>query len=127
MKKDQVDLFEKINGQMEALYDEIGALSKKSPNDAANKFKLNFVNKVLDEANSLLGPRYKPFPDFDSFNEDELPTNSDVTMILAQYLNCLEKLRSDNIKQTGFNSWSWILEDPREKIETASPKKLRVK
>jgi hypothetical protein len=37
MKKDQVDLFEKINGQMEALYDEIGALSKKSPNDAANK------------------------------------------------------------------------------------------
>lgn len=97
MTKQEVDTFEKVNGQLEALHSEIGALSKKSQNDALNKFKLKFVNQILDEANKILGDNYKPFPDFSIFDEDEIPSNSDATMVISQYLGCMEKLRNDNI------------------------------
>ena len=97
MKRKDVDRFEKTVAQLEALHSEISVLSKKSPNDGLNEFKLRLVNSVLQEANSLLGDTYKPFPDFLAFDRDAVPSNSDVTFILAQYLNCMEKLRSDNI------------------------------
>jgi hypothetical protein len=97
MKQEEVDLFEKVQSQLEGLHSEIGALSKKSQNDALNKFKLKFVNQILVEANKILGKNYKPFSDFELFNEDEIPSNSDATMIISQYLGCMEQLRTDNI------------------------------
>ena len=123
MEKREVDLFEKIYGQMEALHTEISALSKKSPNDAVNKFKLKFINRVIEEANGLLKEEYKPFTDFDFFGEDDVPTNSDVSMIIAQYLNCLEKLRSDNIG-IYHGSWCWVIDGRQTDIRTSYPKKL---
>lgn len=130
MRREEVDLFEKVNGQLEALHAEILALSKKSPNDGVNKFKLKFVNRVLDQANDLLEDKYRPFADFESFEEDDVPSNSDVTMILAQYLNCMEKLRSDNIADVGLfgqDNWVWIIEDQETKIRVAPPKKLKAR
>lgn len=97
MTRQQVDNFEKTQSQLEALHSEISALSRKSQNDALSKFKLKFVNQVLSEANLLLDNKYKPFPNFDIFDEDEIPTNSDVAMVISQYLCCMEKLRGDNI------------------------------
>ena len=98
MTEDEIQRFEKIHGQFEGLHKEIGILSKKSPNDAINKFKLLFINKLLEEAHEVLDVNQRPFDGFDSFDEDQMPTNSDVTMIFEQYLYCFEKLRSDNIK-----------------------------
>ncbi|MCH7927479.1 MAG: hypothetical protein IID03_05765 [Candidatus Dadabacteria bacterium] len=126
MNANEVDLFEKNYAQMQALFDEISNLSKKSPNDAVNKFKLNFINRVLNEANTLLKEKYTPFPDFTGFEEDELPTNSDVTMILLQYINCLEKLRSDNLATYG-GTWYWVIDGQRSDNRTGLPKKLRLK
>jgi hypothetical protein len=97
MKQEEINFFEKVQSQLESLHLEIGALSKKSQNDALNKFKLKFVNQILVEANKILGENYKPFPDFEIFNEDEIPSNSDATMVISQYLGCMEKLRTDNI------------------------------
>ena len=124
MNKKGVDLFEKIYGQMEALHSEVSILSRKNPNDGVNKFKLKFINKVIDEANGLLKDEYKPFGDFDFFEEDDVPTNSDVNMIIAQYLNCLEKLRCDNIG-IHHGVWCWVIEGKQTDIRTSSPKKLK--
>ena len=65
MKREEVNTFEKLQAQLEGLHTEISSLSKKSQNDALNKFKLKFVNQILSEANLLLGEKYKPFNDFD--------------------------------------------------------------
>lgn len=54
MTVDDIDKFEKVQGQLEGLLSEIAVLAKKSPNDGVNKFKLNFINKVLKEANNIL-------------------------------------------------------------------------
>lgn len=128
MKLADVHLFEKIHVQMEALHAEIGALSKKSPNDALNKFKLKLINGLMQEANGLLTGEYKPLEGFEVFNEDDIPTNSDVTMVLAQYLNCLEKLRADNIQQKEFSSsWYWVVSNRLSDVQTAPPQKLQEK
>lgn len=132
MKREDIDKFEKVQGQLHGLLSEVAVLAKKSPNDGVNKFKLNFINQVLKEANAVLGEKYIPMASFSLFNEEDLPSNSDVTFILSQYLSCFEKLRVDNIKQdtitVGFNSriaWVWVVSDKNTTIETTSPQKLR--
>lgn len=126
MTKNDVDLFEKLHAQLEGLYAEISALSKKSPTDGINKFKLKFINHILIELNKFLKGEYRPFLDFETFEEDDLPTNSDVILILSQYLNCMEKLRADNI-HLDMGRWYWIADGGKSSIRTAPPAKIKEK
>jgi hypothetical protein len=126
MTKQEVDNFEKLQAQLEGLHNEISALSKKSQNDALNKFKLKFVNKIIADSNELLGENYKPFSDFETFEENDMPTNSDVAMMLTQYLSCFEKLRADNVKQERLN-WFWVIDGKQSDIKTVMPKKIKEK
>lgn len=134
MKKNEVDEFEKIVAQVHGLYEELSILSKKSPNDAVNKFKLGFVNSLLDASNTFLGVRYVPFPDFSRFDVDVVPQNSDVVFILSQYLGCFEKFRSDNVVRRGGGMWYWKVkpekgdvpsDDGWVYVSTVKPKGLR--
>ncbi len=73
-----------------------------------------------------MGPRYRPFSDFEDFSPDEMPSNSDVSFILSQYIECAEKFRADNIWQE-YSSWYWRLDDAEDEeawIRTPAPKKL---
>jgi hypothetical protein len=124
MKIDEINKFEKVTTQLNSLYEELSALSKKSQNDALNKFKLKFVNLALQEANNLLGAKYKPFGDFEKFDDEDLPTNSDVTMMLGQYLSCIEKLRADNI-QMRHGNWYWLANGKESDIRTSRPNKIK--
>lgn len=118
-----ISKFEKTNAQLEGIFIEVGALSKKKPDDAINKFKLNFINQIIKEANEILGEENLPFVDFNEFEEEDMPSNSDVVIILSQYLNCLEKLRADNI--TAYSGrWYWTNNGHRTEIRTAAPKKI---
>ena len=129
MNRDDLDRFEKIVGQISSVYDEISILSKKSPADAVNKFKLRFVNELLSDSNNLLGDQHRRFADFKAFDVDDMPQNSDVVFILGQYLECFEKLRVDNVVlQHG--TWYWSIEDEqapdgRNLVRTSKPKRLR--
>jgi hypothetical protein len=132
MNTAEINQFEKVQGQLEGLLSEITVLSKKSPNDVINKFKLKFINEIILGGNNVLGKAYKPLDSFEQFDEDELPSNSDVTFILSQYLNCFEKLRADNIyrerKYDGskyFHEWYWALGKDSSDIKTAPPKKIK--
>jgi hypothetical protein len=126
MKLVEVEKLEKVSGQMDGLHKEISALTRKSPNDAVNKFKLKFINAALTEANLLLGSEYKPFYKFEQFDSDDLPSNSDVTFIIGQYIEELERKRADNLKFE-LGDWIYKLSDSREKIITGPPKKLNEK
>jgi len=97
MTKEDVILFQKIELQIDGLYKEIGLLSKKNPNDVVNTFKLKFINQSLKDANYLLGS-IKPYADFDVFDIDEIPTTSDVVLMLEQYITALKSLKTKNTK-----------------------------
>ncbi len=85
--------YERLRGQLKTFYDEVTHLSKKSPDGAMNKFKLKFINATLKSATALLGDRYRPFAEFEVFADDELPTTSDVGMMLAQYLESMDRFK----------------------------------
>jgi len=122
MKASDVNFFEKVKGQLQQLQNEISVLSKSKPDNAINKFKLGFINEKLGEANTILTGEFAPFKDFTIFDVDNLPTNSDVVMILSQYLDCLEAWRCANIHESAYNCY-WNV--TKEKIETEGPSRYR--
>ena len=124
MKRKDIDTFEKLSGQLQGIYEEISTLSKKNPNDAVNTFKLRFINKLIEESNVFLSLKYRPFEDFDRFDEDNMPQNSDVVFILSQYLQCFEKLRLDNIQET-YGVWYWNIDDKGAPKKTSKPQNLK--
>jgi hypothetical protein len=115
-----VSQFEKCQSQVDGLYAETSQLAKKSPNDGVNKFKLKFINQTLELCSGLLGDQYKPFSEFTVFSDEELPTTSDVVLMLSQYAIALEKFRDDNISFIQ-NSWQWLVSDGAV-IGTTMPK-----
>lgn len=122
MTLEDVVLFQKVESQIRGLYKEIGLLSKKNPNDIVNKFKLKFINQSIKDANYLLSET-KPYTDFHLFDEDEIPTTSDVVLILEQYITALVNLKSLNIKyKIAESDWGttnqgfWIIDGKISKI-----------
>lgn len=77
-----------VLNQVRTLKYEFQALSSKKPNDLLNNFKVKYVNRTLADANRVLDED-KPYKDFDQFCDEELPTNSDVLMMLSLYLDKL--------------------------------------
>lgn len=123
---DDVENLEKVIGQLLAAHSEIAMLAKKSPSDTLNSFKLKMINRVIKNSNSVLGSRYKPFEDFEQFDDDDLPSNSDVTMILAQYMEEAERFRSDNVMQQ-FGRWYYVVEGATSEIRSGPPSKVSKK
>lgn len=115
----QVATFDRLKSQLGALYDEISALSKKTPDGAINKFKLGILNEKLTEANELLGEDSKPSKQFTVFDVDSLPSNSDVVMMLSQYRDALETWRSGRVHKEGYE-WEWNT-DEGSSISTDRP------
>ena len=83
--------------QMVDLYEELSILSKKSPDGLVNRFKLKYVNQILERANDILKSDNIPFTDFSIFNSDDMPTNSDVVLMLSQYLRCLSRIKGNDL------------------------------
>ena len=55
------------------------------------------INSIIAVGNSLLGQSYRPVAGFEAFDEDELPSTSDVTFVVAQYLEEIRRFRTDHI------------------------------
>lgn len=121
--KESIERLEKLVGQLQGLYAEIGSLAKKSPNDAVNSFKLKLINRVLAMGNDVLGKKYKPFEDFDQFDPDDAPSTSDVTMVIAQYMEEAERFRSDNVVND-FNGWYYVIDGQASEVRSGPPTKI---
>jgi len=124
MKAKDVDFFEKVKGQLHQLHNEISVLSKSKPDNPINKFKLGFINEKLTEANKILTGEFKPFKDFTMFNTEELPTNSDIVMVLSQYLDCLEAWRSAQVWHVSGQGYRWKADDNTD-IKAEPPSRYR--
>jgi hypothetical protein len=95
--------FEQLKVQLKTFYDELSLLSKKAPDGKLNKFKLKFLNDTLKKINAILGATHRPFPDFEVFADDELPSNSDAVLILSHYLKCLTQFFTDHSDKVGMD------------------------
>lgn len=99
--REDIETLEKTVGQLQAVHREVALLSRKSPNDAVNLFKLKTINSIIVVANRLLGDSYRPIAGFEEFDEDDMPSTSDVVFVVAQYLEEIGRFRSDHIVNDG--------------------------
>ncbi len=118
MTREEILNFEKVSTQLQSFHDETAILVKKDPNGQMNAFKLKLINKVIAKANEILGKK-KPFEDFSEFDIEALPNNGDVSMIIGQYINCLEDLRKDNA-HLHYGSWYWNIDGDEDNNEIRS-------
>ena len=101
-----VEEFERVAGYLSALHKEFAVQTKSKPDGAVNKFKLKVLNEKLGGANAFLAGTFKPFADFTLFEDTELPTNSDVALVLTTYLASLERWRSVHVFHDR-GQWYW--------------------
>ncbi len=118
-RKSDVPQFEKLEQQLHSFLAEISELSRKKPNDGMNKFKLKFINSTLDGLNKLLKDD-RPFKDFKQFDADDLPSNSDVIVILAQYAAATHRFRTENTTHDE-GTWWWVVRGQTSDLETEDP------
>ena len=95
---EEIQRFENLEQQLHSMLIEMSELSRKKPSDGVNKFKLKFINQILEQINGLLGS-YRPFADFEQFNVDDVPTNSDIVIMLAQYSSSVFRFRATTQKR----------------------------
>ncbi len=112
-----------LESRIRGFYEELQTLTRKSPNDTVNKFKLGLVNPVVAKANSFLPTWALPFPGFEGFDVDTLPSNSDVVVVLAQYLKSFEEFRCTVIVQQ-YQDWYWLIDGEKSTVKTKPPKRL---
>jgi len=125
MNREDIEQLEKVTGKIEGLHREITLLAKKSSSDGLNSFKLRLVNGALAAANEILGDEHQPVEGFTQFDADDVPSNSDVTVVLAVYLEELERYRSDLL--TFSSGIHWYVFDDNTKLRAAEPKRLKGK
>lgn len=118
--EDDVRDLEKLIVQLQGMHIEISILAKKAPNDGLNLFKLKLVNNILFKGNSILTGYYKPHQDFATFDESSLPTNSDVTMVLALYIEQAERFRSNNMIHHEY-TWKYLVNGAASGIQGRPP------
>src|SRR5271170_1882922 len=77
---------------LNAMYHEFQELSKKKPHEPVGKSKVKVVNRVLEPVLTLL--QDEPQRRFlDMLDEDDLPENSDVVLMLGQALTAMASFR----------------------------------
>lgn len=103
---DDIANFLLLEPMIQSLVTEMRELSKKKPDGPLNKFKVEMINKRLKPMKELIN--FLPIAQFlDALDEESLPSNSDVVLILGQYEGALEAYREafrgrDSI---GYHGW----------------------
>lgn len=115
--------FEKLEQQLHSFLDDMSALSSKKPDGPINKFKLQFLNAILEGINKLIND-YRPFADFQQFDIDSLPSNSDVVVILSQYAGAVLRFRTQNTSNE-YGDWFWGLKGSSRGVKTGPPATFR--
>lgn len=112
MNENQAIRFDKIENRLNSIYAEIDKLSKKKPDSAINTYKLRLINNLFQEANILFEEGNFDIEKFHLFDDGELPTYSDVIIVLTQYIQVLDYFRFRN---TGlkYGSIHWHLDDDK--------------
>lgn len=86
--QEAVDQYELLDPLLLGIYEEIKELSKKKPDTPLNSFKIKSINRILEPIKELLKEE-KMYPFLDILDADDMPTNSDVVIILSQYIKSM--------------------------------------
>ncbi len=99
---EKADLYEITMPLLQAMYREFKELSKKKPEGAVSKAKIKVVNRLLTTCQEVLEAEAS-IDYLDVLNEDDVPQNSDVVLMLSQYEAAMQRFRSTYHK---YSEWT---------------------
>lgn len=107
----QVEQYSVLEPLLSAMFREFQDLTKKKPDGALNKRKVSIVNRLLQQVLEVVA-REPSRPFLDLLDEDDLPQNSDVALILGQAVAALEAFKK---KYYGYRDFlgrhDWLTEE----------------
>jgi hypothetical protein len=90
---EKTELYEVIMPLLEAMRAEFLELTKKKPEAVLNKSKIKIVNRLLEKCRIVLALE-QSLEYLDLIDEDDFPQNSDVALMLSQYVVTMHQFRS---------------------------------
>jgi hypothetical protein len=95
---------------LQAMFREFQDLTKKKPDGVLSERKVEIVNRLLRDVISAL--EEEPSRAYlNMLDEEDLPQNSDVLLILGQSVAAMEGFHSKYWKYTDGRGWRWIVAD----------------
>ncbi len=89
----KVELYQVTMPLLQAMYSEFKEFSKKKPDGAVSKAKMKVVNRLLAKCQEVLESEAS-IAYLDILDEDDVPQNSDVVLMLSQYVTAMKQFRS---------------------------------
>lgn len=89
---ERTNLWEVATPLLNAMYAQFQELSKKKPDDAISKNKIAVVNRLLQRCRDILESE-DSLEFLDLLDEEDLPKNSDVVLMLSQYVAAMKTFR----------------------------------
>jgi len=97
-----IEDYELLKNMLYSQKKEFDLLSKKKSDEQLNPMKIRMVNRVLEPLKELF--KHEESHKFlDILNEDELPTNSDVVLIISQYETAIR-----DFKGRYYQDYQWL-------------------
>jgi hypothetical protein len=108
----QVAIYERLVPMLQAVHREMSELSKKKPDGIVNTLKIRNINRLLIELRTLF--ENDPSRDFiELLDEETLPQNSDVVLLLSQWQAALVQYKVRYYRSEGSEEPQWItVENP---------------
>ncbi|MCC0178061.1 hypothetical protein I4641_13835 [Waterburya agarophytonicola K14] len=95
---------------LKSMYHQFEELTKKKQEAAVSKRKIAIVNRLLDKVRLVLDDE-DSIEFLDLLDENEIPQNSDVTLILSQYVAAMAAFRKTYYKRdSSDNEYKWLIE-----------------
>ena len=106
-----IEDYELLKDMLHAQKKEFDLLSKKKTDEQLNPMKIKMANRVLEPLKELF-KNEESHKFLDTLNEDEMPTNSDVVLIISQYETAINEFESRYyLKDVYHYSTRWMTEE----------------
>jgi hypothetical protein len=108
---EQAATYDRLVPMLEAAHREMSELSKKKQDGVVNALKIKIFNRLLTELGKVIedDPAYALV---DMLDEDTLPQNSDVVLVLSQWKAALEQFKAKHYGWDGSTKRWFTTEDP---------------
>lgn len=107
--KKKAELHEVVMPLLQAMYAEFKEFSKKKPDAVLSKSKVQVVNRLLEKCREVLESE-SSLQFLDLVDEDDIPQNSDVILMLSQYVAAMKQFREVYFGWTGMEH-TWFTSD----------------
>jgi len=117
VSKETVTEYTMLYPILSSLFVEIKELSKKKQDGLLNEIKVRMTNRVLEKVKYIL--KDDPTNQFlDLLDNDNLPSNSDAVLIIAQYQGAMEQFRKRHQHYSkGTYYWNFGEDDDEDDAE----------